>query len=217
MRFGAAALRPGVRMRLSHCPSPDAARVDANAALGRRYTRRRSLPWQFSLRWPKPCRRYMDALAGDGRPAGILACRAIPNGVVVEWDPSVSGARLVTSLVDAELRTLRLRPHQRGALAASPRGRNGDRRRGIAGASKSFRNASWSCRSEAIVFSTIGHYVGISDVVDVIATSILIYYVLLLDSRDARRADTDRNSRHRRLAWLGESLPTAALGDDPAA
>jgi diadenylate cyclase len=33
---------------------------------------------------------------------------------------------------------------------------------------------------EAIVFSTIGHYVGISDVVDVIATSILIYYVLLL-------------------------------------
>jgi diadenylate cyclase len=30
------------------------------------------------------------------------------------------------------------------------------------------------------VFSTIGHYVGISDVVDVIATSILIYYVLLL-------------------------------------
>ena len=30
------------------------------------------------------------------------------------------------------------------------------------------------------MFSTIGHYVGISDVVDVIATSILIYYVLLL-------------------------------------
>jgi diadenylate cyclase len=30
------------------------------------------------------------------------------------------------------------------------------------------------------VFSSIGHYVGISDVVDVIATSILIYYVLLL-------------------------------------
>ena len=45
----------------------------------------------------------LDALAGDGRPAGILACRAIPNGVVVEWDPSVSGARLVTGLVDTEL------------------------------------------------------------------------------------------------------------------
>jgi diadenylate cyclase len=30
------------------------------------------------------------------------------------------------------------------------------------------------------VFSTLGHYVGISDVIDVIATSILIYYVLLL-------------------------------------
>jgi len=45
----------------------------------------------------------MDALAGQGRPAGILTCRAIPNGLVVEWDPSVSGARLVTSLVDAEL------------------------------------------------------------------------------------------------------------------
>ncbi len=30
------------------------------------------------------------------------------------------------------------------------------------------------------MFSSIGHYVGISDVVDVIATSILIYYVLLL-------------------------------------
>jgi len=45
----------------------------------------------------------MDALAGRGRPAGILACRAIPNGVVVEWDPSVSAAPLMTSLIDAEL------------------------------------------------------------------------------------------------------------------
>ncbi|HEX3457507.1 MAG TPA: hypothetical protein VHR97_06080 [Candidatus Baltobacteraceae bacterium] len=45
----------------------------------------------------------LDAFAGDGRPAGILACRAIPNGVVVEWDPSATGACLVTSLIDAEL------------------------------------------------------------------------------------------------------------------
>jgi diadenylate cyclase len=30
------------------------------------------------------------------------------------------------------------------------------------------------------VFSTLGHYVGISDVIDVIATSVLFYYVLLL-------------------------------------
>ena len=45
----------------------------------------------------------MDALAGQGRPAGILACRAIPNGVVIEWDPSVSAACLMTSLIDAEL------------------------------------------------------------------------------------------------------------------
>ena len=45
----------------------------------------------------------LDALGGAGRPAGILACRALATGVVIEWDPAVSAARLVTSLVDGEL------------------------------------------------------------------------------------------------------------------
>jgi hypothetical protein len=45
-----------------------------------------------------------EALAGPGRPAGILACHPFPGGVVIEWDPNVSRAELVLALVDAELR-----------------------------------------------------------------------------------------------------------------
>ncbi len=44
-----------------------------------------------------------DALAGPGRPAGILACHPFPGGLVIEWDPDVSRAELVLRLIDAEL------------------------------------------------------------------------------------------------------------------
>jgi len=45
-----------------------------------------------------------EALAGPGRPAGILACREFSGGVVVEWNPDVSRAEVVLGVMDAELR-----------------------------------------------------------------------------------------------------------------
>lgn len=45
-----------------------------------------------------------EALAGRGRPAGILAWHPFPGGVVIEWDPDISRAELVLGLIDAELR-----------------------------------------------------------------------------------------------------------------
>jgi len=45
-----------------------------------------------------------EALAGPGRPAGILACHPISGGLVIEWDPDVSRADLVFGVIDAELR-----------------------------------------------------------------------------------------------------------------
>ena len=48
-----------------------------------------------------------EALGGEGRPAGILACRPIAGGIIVEWNPEVCGAELVLGLIDAELRRYR--------------------------------------------------------------------------------------------------------------
>jgi hypothetical protein len=45
----------------------------------------------------------LEALNGPGRPAGILACRPCPGGLVVEWDPGRTGASVVLGLVDLEL------------------------------------------------------------------------------------------------------------------
>lgn len=47
--------------------------------------------------------KLLDALAGPGRPSGILACRPCPGGVVVEWDPARTRASVVLALVDVEL------------------------------------------------------------------------------------------------------------------
>jgi hypothetical protein len=44
-----------------------------------------------------------EALMGAGRPAGILASYACDRGVVVEWDPAITEARLVLALADVEL------------------------------------------------------------------------------------------------------------------
>jgi hypothetical protein len=44
------------------------------------------------------------ALDGTGRPAGMLACHAVPGGVALEWDPRVSSAAVVLGLVDVELK-----------------------------------------------------------------------------------------------------------------
>ncbi|MGA7356796.1 MAG: hypothetical protein WBW76_15325 [Candidatus Cybelea sp.] len=48
--------------------------------------------------------KLLDALNGPGRPAGILACRPCPDGLVVEWDPARTGASVVLGLVDVELK-----------------------------------------------------------------------------------------------------------------
>ncbi|HTX60178.1 MAG TPA: hypothetical protein VMH02_10960 [Verrucomicrobiae bacterium] len=45
----------------------------------------------------------LEALAGEGRPAGVLACEPCEGGVVVEWDPAVTPAHLVLALIDVEL------------------------------------------------------------------------------------------------------------------
>jgi hypothetical protein len=45
-----------------------------------------------------------ETFAGAGRPAGVLACMPCPGGIIVEWDPSVTGAEVVVALVDVELR-----------------------------------------------------------------------------------------------------------------
>jgi hypothetical protein len=43
------------------------------------------------------------ALTGAGSPAGILACRPYADGVIVEWNPTISRADLVLGLIDVEL------------------------------------------------------------------------------------------------------------------
>jgi hypothetical protein len=45
-----------------------------------------------------------DALAGPGRPAGVLACRPCEGGAIVEWDPAVTPIGIVLRLMDVELR-----------------------------------------------------------------------------------------------------------------
>jgi hypothetical protein len=53
---------------------------------------------------PEALPSLLDALGGPGRPAGVLACRTCPGGVVIEWDPEISGLELVRGLVSVELR-----------------------------------------------------------------------------------------------------------------
>jgi hypothetical protein len=45
-----------------------------------------------------------DALAGRGAPAGVLAVHECEGGLVVEWDPQIGGARVVSAIIDVELR-----------------------------------------------------------------------------------------------------------------
>jgi hypothetical protein len=52
---------------------------------------------------PQALPSVVQAFEGPGRPAGILGCRSSAAGVILEWDPNVSDARLVLGLVDVEL------------------------------------------------------------------------------------------------------------------
>jgi hypothetical protein len=47
--------------------------------------------------------KLLDALSGPGRPAGLLACRPCPGGVIVEWDPARTSPAVVLGLIDLEL------------------------------------------------------------------------------------------------------------------
>ncbi|HZZ00765.1 MAG TPA: hypothetical protein VFE36_14460 [Candidatus Baltobacteraceae bacterium] len=44
-----------------------------------------------------------DALAGAGRPSGVIATSSCEGGVVVEWDPYRTAAAVVYDVVDVEL------------------------------------------------------------------------------------------------------------------
>jgi hypothetical protein len=46
----------------------------------------------------------LEALGGDGGPAAILTCEPCSGGMVIEWDPQRTSARVVLGLVDVELR-----------------------------------------------------------------------------------------------------------------
>ena len=48
-----------------------------------------------------------EALGGPGRPAGVLACRPCPQGVIIEWEPDCGGIDIVMKVVDVELRRFR--------------------------------------------------------------------------------------------------------------
>ena len=45
----------------------------------------------------------MHALGGPGRPAGVLACDAVPGVTIVEWDLDVTSFEVVLNLVDIEI------------------------------------------------------------------------------------------------------------------
>jgi hypothetical protein len=53
---------------------------------------------------PEALPAVLDALAGPGRPAGVLACHAVPAGVIVEWDPQRTPVDMILGTVDVELR-----------------------------------------------------------------------------------------------------------------
>jgi hypothetical protein len=46
----------------------------------------------------------LEALAGPGRPAGIVSAERVGDELALEWDPAVSPASLVMALLDVELR-----------------------------------------------------------------------------------------------------------------
>jgi len=46
----------------------------------------------------------LDAFAGPGRPAGVRGAERVADELVLEWDPAVSAASLVVSVLDTELR-----------------------------------------------------------------------------------------------------------------
>lgn len=46
----------------------------------------------------------VEALCGPGAPASVLACHAVSNGIVVEWDPMRCPVEVMLGTIDLELR-----------------------------------------------------------------------------------------------------------------
>jgi hypothetical protein len=53
---------------------------------------------------PEALPHVLDALAGPGRPAGILDAYPSEGGVVVEWDPAATSPAVILGLIDLELK-----------------------------------------------------------------------------------------------------------------
>jgi len=45
----------------------------------------------------------LHALAGPGRPSGVLSCDAYEGGLVVEWDLEITSADVLLGLIDIEM------------------------------------------------------------------------------------------------------------------
>jgi hypothetical protein len=56
----------------------------------------------------------IDALCGEGRPVGMVACDLIRGGCILEWDLERTSAELILELIDAELD--RFRAHRMSEL-----------------------------------------------------------------------------------------------------
>jgi hypothetical protein len=86
---------------LENAEAFDALTVDALA--GARVYETAVIALAVSPAVPQALPILMEALAGPGRPTGILACDPFPGGVVLEWDPESLRAELVLGLIDTEL------------------------------------------------------------------------------------------------------------------
>lgn len=56
---------------------------------------------------PEALPHLIDALAGTGRPSGLLECVRSGQEVIIEWDPERCSAEVVMGLVDVELQRFR--------------------------------------------------------------------------------------------------------------
>lgn len=52
---------------------------------------------------PEALSPLVEALAGPGRPAGVLSCVVRADGAILEWDPAITQTRVIVELIDLEL------------------------------------------------------------------------------------------------------------------
>jgi hypothetical protein len=96
---------------------PDIAAIEA-ASGGRLYDRPIIAMALFPA-LPEALPSLLEALGGEGRPAGVLACLARASGAILEWDPAVTPVPVIIDLIDVELRRFRS-PRRAELLAPLP-------------------------------------------------------------------------------------------------